>query len=71
MADGVTDDANVLQGVLGEFNGAEHGCAFRGDTDNWSLAGLALESSFALICPEASRFDPNHDNWRRITDPKY
>ena len=58
-ADGVTDDADVLQGVRGEHQGAEHGCAFRSDTDNSSLASLALESNFALICPEASRFEPN------------
>eukprot|EP00966_Prymnesium_polylepis_P006034 138139-Prymnesium_polylepis.1 len=59
---GVTDDATVLEGVRGEMNGAEHGCAFRGDTEANSLASLTFESDFALLCPEASRFDPTQSS---------
>eukprot|EP00966_Prymnesium_polylepis_P191300 4433328-Prymnesium_polylepis.2 len=69
---GFTDDANVVSGVIGESNGQEHGCGFRGDNAHRSLASLALggTSQFALVCPEALRFSgqpdvvqPSNSSW--------
>ena len=49
----------MISGVIGEANGQEHGCGFRGDNAHHSLASLALNgtSQFALVCPEALRFN--------------
>ncbi|KAL3911629.1 MAG: hypothetical protein SGPRY_008621 [Prymnesium sp.] len=58
---GVTDDANVLEGLIGR----EHGCGYRRDvTEGKSLASLALEENaeFMLLCPEAYRFEARESN---------